>query len=56
MGSSSDESEICDPPGHLIFEYLEHDAPFSREPLADKVSLPLFNRLTYGVLYRYASS
>ncbi|KAJ0035796.1 hypothetical protein Pint_24415 [Pistacia integerrima] len=39
MGSSSDESEICNPPGKLIFEYLEHDAPFSREPLADKAIL-----------------
>ncbi|XP_022760631.1 uncharacterized protein LOC111306898 [Durio zibethinus] len=32
-GSSSDES------GQLIFEYLEHDQPFSREPLADKISV-----------------
>ena len=37
-GSSSDESDICNPPDQLIFEYLEHDQPFSREPLADKVS------------------
>ncbi|XVF66167.1 hypothetical protein PTKIN_Ptkin10aG0013600 [Pterospermum kingtungense] len=38
-GSSSDESDICNPPGQLIFEYLEHDQPFSREPLADKISV-----------------
>ncbi|KAK4857335.1 hypothetical protein QYF36_027023 [Acer negundo] len=39
VGSSSDESEICNSPGQLIFEYLAHDAPFSREPLADKISI-----------------
>ncbi|XP_007035708.2 PREDICTED: uncharacterized protein LOC18603585 [Theobroma cacao] len=38
-GSSSDESDMCNPPGQLIFEYLEHDQPFSREPLADKISV-----------------
>ena len=37
MGSSSDESETCNPPGRLMFEYLERDPPYSREPLADKV-------------------
>ncbi|XWS14146.1 hypothetical protein CRYUN_Cryun36dG0098500 [Craigia yunnanensis] len=37
--SSSDESDSCNPPGQLIFEYLEHDQPFSREPLADKISV-----------------
>lgn len=39
VGSSSEESEICNPPGQLIFEYLEHDPPFSREPLADKIGI-----------------
>lgn len=43
-GSSSDESDICNTPSKLIFEYLEHDTPFSREPLADKASALL---LTY---------
>ncbi|XWS08532.1 hypothetical protein CRYUN_Cryun40dG0010800 [Craigia yunnanensis] len=38
-GSLSDESDSCNPPGQLIFEYLEHDQPFSREPLADKISV-----------------
>lgn len=38
-GSSSDESENSNPPGQLVFEYLEHDPPFSREPLADKISV-----------------
>ncbi|KAM1215773.1 hypothetical protein ACFX2J_012142 [Malus domestica] len=38
-GSSSDESgEACNPPGQLIFQYMEHDQPFGREPLADKIS------------------
>lgn len=39
MGSSSDEIETCSRPGQLIFEYLEREPPFGREPLADKVSL-----------------
>ncbi|XP_039062166.1 uncharacterized protein LOC120206651 isoform X1 [Hibiscus syriacus] len=39
-GSSSDENDSCNPPGQqLIFEYLEHDQPFSREPLADKIAV-----------------
>lgn len=38
MGSSSDESETGNPPGRLMFEYMERDPPYSREPLADKVS------------------
>ncbi|KAK6930233.1 Protein of unknown function DUF789 [Dillenia turbinata] len=39
MGSSSDEGEFCSTQGQLIFEYLERDSPFSREPLADKASI-----------------
>lgn len=39
VGSSSDESESETNPGQLIFQYLEHELPFSREPFADKVSL-----------------
>ncbi|XP_039015730.1 uncharacterized protein LOC120146142 [Hibiscus syriacus] len=38
-GSSSDESDTCNTRGQLIFEYLEQDQPFSREPLADKISV-----------------
>ncbi|XP_074296390.1 uncharacterized protein LOC141626535 [Silene latifolia] len=38
-GSSSDEGESSSSTGVLIFEYFEHDTPFSREPLADKISL-----------------
>ncbi|KAF9619007.1 hypothetical protein IFM89_003910 [Coptis chinensis] len=37
-GSSSDDGEVCNPPGLLIFQYLERDPPYSREPLADKAS------------------
>lgn len=39
MESSSDESETCNPPGRLMFEYLAQDPPYSREPLADKISV-----------------
>ncbi|XP_020224929.1 uncharacterized protein LOC109806826 [Cajanus cajan] len=38
MGSSSDETESCNPPGQLIFEYFEHETPYNREPLANKIS------------------
>lgn len=37
-GSSSDECEISNPPGRLIFEYMEHASPFTRQPLADQAS------------------
>ncbi|CAJ1940913.1 unnamed protein product [Sphenostylis stenocarpa] len=38
MGSSSDETESCNPPGQLIFEFFEHESPYNREPLATKIS------------------
>lgn len=38
MGFSVDENEIKNPPGHLVFEYLAKDPPYSREPLVDKAS------------------
>ncbi|KAL5553082.1 hypothetical protein UlMin_040483 [Ulmus minor] len=34
---SSDEGESVNSQGRLIFEYLERDPPYSREPLADKI-------------------
>lgn len=34
---SSDEGESGNSQASLIFEYLERDPPYSREPLADKV-------------------
>lgn len=37
-GFSSDEGESGNSLGSLLFEYLERDPPFSREPLADKVT------------------
>ncbi|KAL2627990.1 hypothetical protein AAZV13_07G206400 [Glycine max] len=44
MGSSSDETESCSPPGQLIFEYFEHETPYNREPLANKARhYPLLN-------------
>lgn len=38
MGSSSDDTESCNPPGQLIFEYFERETPYNREPLANKIS------------------
>ncbi|KAL5726484.1 hypothetical protein ACHQM5_009525 [Ranunculus cassubicifolius] len=35
--SSSDDSETGNSRGHLLFEYLERNPPYSREPLADKI-------------------
>ncbi|KAK8511303.1 hypothetical protein V6N12_033580 [Hibiscus sabdariffa] len=37
-GSSSNETVIQNPPGHLVFEYFERALPFTREPLAWKIS------------------
>ncbi|KDO49807.1 hypothetical protein CISIN_1g015519mg [Citrus sinensis] len=37
-GFSSDDSEVGSSRGHLLFQYLEQDTPYSREPLADKAS------------------
>ncbi|KAK7329506.1 hypothetical protein VNO77_23676 [Canavalia gladiata] len=37
-GSSSDKTESSKPPGQLIFEYFEHEIPYNREPLVDKIS------------------
>ncbi|KAJ6769402.1 T15D22.8 [Salix koriyanagi] len=38
-GSSSDECEISNPLGRLIFEYMEYASPFTRQPLADQISV-----------------
>ncbi|CAI8610712.1 unnamed protein product [Vicia faba] len=37
-GSPSEETESCNPPGQLIFQYFEHETPYNREPIADKIS------------------
>lgn len=37
-GSSGDENGISSNPGVLVFEYLERNQPYSREPLADKIT------------------
>lgn len=39
MGSPSGEGEVPNPPGLLLFQYLEQDSPYGREPLADKISV-----------------
>ncbi|XP_023514506.1 uncharacterized protein LOC111778762 isoform X1 [Cucurbita pepo subsp. pepo] len=36
---SSDEAEFFNSQGRLLFEYLERDLPYLREPLADKISV-----------------
>lgn len=37
-GFSSDEGEVENSQGCRLFEFLEQDLPYSREPLADKAS------------------
>ncbi|KAM0893972.1 hypothetical protein ACQ4PT_024775 [Festuca glaucescens] len=37
-GFSSDDGESVDTHGRLLFQYLEFDSPFCREPLSDKIS------------------
>lgn len=41
VGSLGDEDNITNPPnpGSLVFEYFEHDLPYGREPLADKIAI-----------------
>lgn len=39
--SSSDECELSDSQGQLLFEYFERRNPYTREPLADKVNIVL---------------
>ena len=36
-GFSNYDGELVNSQGYLLFEYLESDPPYSREPLADKV-------------------
>lgn len=36
-GSSSGDGDFGHFQGHLLFEFLEQDPPFIREPLSDKV-------------------
>lgn len=38
MSSSSDETEVHNSPGLLVFEYFEQEQPHHRQPLYDKVS------------------
>ncbi|KAJ8766848.1 hypothetical protein K2173_009139 [Erythroxylum novogranatense] len=51
-GSSSDEYEISNPLDRLVFEYMEYDPPFVREPLTDKIS---FLTLQFPELRTYRS-
>ncbi|KAL2556620.1 hypothetical protein Fot_01359 [Forsythia ovata] len=39
VNSSSDEAEISNSPGLLLFEYLEQEQPHNRRPLTDKISV-----------------
>lgn len=47
-GFSSDDGEAGNSRGVLLFEFLEQDAPYGREPLADKASL-----FSYCCRFRY---
>lgn len=47
--SSSDESDSCYHHGQLVFEYMERDPPFCREPLTDKVGVFLFGFITLSL-------
>lgn len=52
--SSSDETEVCNSPGLLVFEYLEQEQPHHRQPLYDKASTYL-QILAYFALCRRIS-
>ena len=57
MGSPSGEGEgeVSNPPGLLVFQYMEQDSPYGREPLADKASA-IFYLETLYCLCKYLSS
>ncbi|KAK1317033.1 hypothetical protein QJS10_CPA05g00298 [Acorus calamus] len=57
-GYSSDDGETINPHEHLIFEYMERDLPYLREPLANKASLFLISNLSrqFPGLKTYRSS
>ncbi|KAG7612377.1 hypothetical protein ISN44_As05g043960 [Arabidopsis suecica] len=48
---SNGEAEISNPQGRLLFEYLEYEPPFGREPLANKIS-DLASRVPELMTYR----
>ena len=43
-GSSSDDDNFGNSQCHLLFEFLEQDPPFIREPLADKARFSTYYR------------
>lgn len=47
----SEENGVCNHAIRPVFEYLEHDPPYGREPLADKISL-LANKFPQLKTYR----
>ena len=49
-GFSSDDGEYRAHQGCLLFEYLEHDQPYGREPLADKASSVLLCSIHRGTI------
>ncbi|KAJ0232283.1 hypothetical protein HA466_0291530 [Hirschfeldia incana] len=51
LGDHSGETESSNPQGRLLFEYLEYEPPFGREPLANKVS-DLASRFPELMTYR----
>ncbi|KAI9082525.1 hypothetical protein K1719_035394 [Acacia pycnantha] len=38
MDSSNDETEVCNSPGSLVFEFFDWDQPHFRPPIVDKVN------------------
>lgn len=50
-GSSGDENGISSNPGVLVFEYLERNQPYSREPLADKAISFNCKSVAYGCVF-----
>ena len=58
MGSPSGEGEgeVSNPPGLLVFQYMEQDSPYGREPLADKASAIFYWKLYIAfanIFHRY---
>lgn len=54
LSSSSEETEVCNTHGSLIFEYLEQEQPHHRQPLYDKAS-SFSRRIAYFALCLHIS-
>jgi hypothetical protein len=54
-GFSSDDSESGNQELYPVFQYMEHDAPYGRQPLADMVHFFFFFLISFLLANEYCS-